>query len=589
MTTSPKRVRSLHRTSIAAALFAAVLLALAWGGVALMLQSKRADALEAEQREMANLASALTEQTLRVFAAVDQATLRTRDAVVGGAAQVDLVRFANETGLAPAILVQLSLTDAGGRFLGSNLDPDGSKSQHVDLSQREHVRVHLQRAPGAKDADVLFIGMPVLGKVSGRWTLQLSRRVTDAQGRLLGVVVASLDPSYFEAVYQRVAIGRSGAVALVGADHRARAQVVGGRAVAGGESAGARASYPFSDAEPTGRRIGLAGPDLQERITAFRRVGEHPVFVVIGTTTAEALAEWRTTRNVMLVLTGALTAVVLAAVLGFVGSMWRLENSNLALQRSQAQARAASEAKTQFLAAMSHELRTPLTSIRGFAELLEKRLPDARFRETAGLIRVGAERLNELFTDILEMTQLEAGALELKSEPVALKPLVEGAAGLFAAAAADKQLALQTQFAAGLPATLRCDGLRLRQILHNLLSNAIKFTPAGEVRLSVDADGDAGQLRFHVCDTGPGIPPEMHEAVFEMFRQGSARVSFQHGGTGLGLAFCRALAERMGGRLELMPASALQPAGAHFTLTLPAPASSSPTGLSPTTHHECTP
>lgn len=567
MRTPAQRAAALHRTSSLAVLFAALLLLLAWSGVALMLRSKHDDALEAERRENTNLASALTEQTLRVFAAVDQATLRTRDAVVAQASQPDLVRFANETGLAPNILVQLSLTDANGRFIGSNLDPDGSKSQHVDLSSREHVRVHLQRAPDEKDADVLFIGMPVLGKVSGRWTVQLSRRVADAQGRLLGVVVASLDPSYFQAVYQRVAIGRSGAVALAGADHRPRVQVVGGRTLTGAaDSPLAQATYPFDDTLSAGDRIGAAGPDQQERITAFRRVGDYPAYVLVTGTTAEALTDWRATRNVVLVLTGVLTAVVLVAVVGFVSSMRRLERSNQQLQQSQAQARSANEAKTQFLAAMSHELRTPLTSIRGFAELLEKRLPDARFRETAGLIRTGAERLNELFTDILEMTQLEAGALELHPEAVAVKPLVEGAAGLFAAAAAEKRLDLQTELGAGVPAAIDCDGLRLRQILHNLLSNAIKFTPSGRVGLSVEAAGP--ELRFHVADTGPGIAPEMRDAVFEMFRQGSARVSFEHGGTGLGLAFCRALAERMGGRLELAPPAPGR--GAHFTLSLPA-------------------
>ena len=111
---------------------------------------------------------------------------------------------------------------------------------------------------------------------------------------------------------------------------------------------------------------------------------------------------------------------------------------------------------------------------------------------------------------------------------------------------------------------LVCDGLRLKQILNNLLSNALKFTEQGEVRLEVEPQG--AQLRFHVMDTGPGIPEHLHELIFEKFRQGSAQVSSEHGGTGLGLALSRALAELMQGELSV---SSVPGEGARFTLTLP--------------------
>ena len=223
------------RLSVMASAFAALLLLIVWLSVIAVLTSKRDDAIEAERRQNVNVANVLGEQTLRVIATLDQACRRVGDAVVEQPDQIpDLVRFANETGMAPRILAQLSLVGADGRFVGSNLDPDGSKSKHVDLSTREHVRVHLDPASLPKDmpqliSEGLFIGKPVLGKVSGKWTIQLSRRISDAQGHVLGVVVASLDPTYFEDVYRGVDVGPQGAVALIGADLNLRARVMGGQ------------------------------------------------------------------------------------------------------------------------------------------------------------------------------------------------------------------------------------------------------------------------------------------------------------------------------------------------------------------------
>jgi signal transduction histidine kinase len=114
------------------------------------------------------------------------------------------------------------------------------------------------------------------------------------------------------------------------------------------------------------------------------------------------------------------------------------------------------------------------------------------------------------------------------------------------------------------PESLLCDGLRLKQVLNNLLSNALKFTESGTVRIEVDATPDT--VRFHVVDSGPGIPAHLHETIFEKFRQGNDRVSYQHGGTGLGLALSRALAALMGGTLGV---ESQEGQGARFTLRLP--------------------
>ncbi|MFO1327471.1 MAG: ATP-binding protein [Rubrivivax sp.] len=543
-------------------------LLVAWGSVAAALYFMRTDAVEADREYRANLARILQEQTVRVLAATDQAAKRLSDAVRDGSFELaDIGRFANETGLAPAILTQLSLVGPDGRFRGSNLDPDGSKSGHVDLSTREHVRVHLApaQAKGAPPVSPggLFIGKPVLGKVSGKWTIQLSRRIDGADGRVLGVVVASLDPLYFEEIYRGVGLGTQGGVTLLGSDLTVRARVIGGRSVGMGSTIdpGAAGSPLVGEQGDYASRSRIDGVPRQ---FTYRRVADYPVYIVVGRSQVEALASWRDALWMSVALTALLTAALVGSAVLFAVGVRRLESTNRALQASEAQAQAANRAKTEFLAAVSHELRTPLTSIRGFAELMEMRLPDARHREQAGLIRKAAEYLNELLTEILDLVKVEAGAMQVDRRPVDPRPVVEGVATFFAVTAADKGLQLQTRFADDLPPAVLADELRLKQILNNLMSNAFKFTEAGSVTIEVDRD--QRHMRLHVVDTGPGIPPHLHETIFERFRQGDGRVSYQHGGTGLGLALSRALVELMGGTLTVQSAVG---AGSRFTVALP--------------------
>jgi signal transduction histidine kinase len=565
---APGAERRLRKLAVGAA---TMLVALAWATVALVLWLRWNDAVVGELRQNTNLARAFEEQTLRVLAAVDQATVRARDDYARhGGGTLDLGRYANETGLVPNILVQLSLVGADGRFIGSNLDPDGRKTGHVDLSEREHVRVHLAPTTltpgtGLKGADDLWIGKPVLGKVSKRWTIQISRRISAADGRVIGVVVASLDPGYFEDVYKRAAIGSLGAVTLVGQDLSIRARVVGGESANQiGESLKRGGSFARQDLQREGTFSGVSTLDGLERYTAYHRIADYPLYVLVATASEEALVGWRTTRDIAVVLTLLLTGAVAAGALVFVAGLRRLEANNAALRASEAQANAANNAKSEFLAAISHELRTPLTSIRGFAELMEHRLDNPKFREQAALIRKGAEYLNQLLGEILDLAKVESGSMTLTPEPVNLRALVQGTADFYALTAAGKGLTLAIEIDPEAPPVVVIDGLRVKQILNNLLSNAIKFTPAGRVDVMLERVGD--QVLMHVADTGPGIAPELHETIFERFRQGSARVSYEHGGTGLGLALSRALAQLMHGSLRV---ESEHGHGARFTLALP--------------------
>lgn len=553
--------------SVVACVFSGLLLLVAWVTMATILDWQWQEKLDAEKRQNTNIAAALQEHTLRVLETVDQAMMKVQNiAKVEQFNGEALVSIANETGMMPHILTQLSFVGADGRFQGSNLDPNGSRSNHVNLMDRDHIRVHLQgelttqARPGMLQ-DGLFVSKSLLGKVSGIWTIQLSRKVIADDGSTLGVVVASLNTDHFVDVYRGVDFGTEGGAALVGLDGLIRVRVLGGT------SASIDTQLPDSLLSAVSRESrGAIFSLTSRRIIGFSRVGVYPLVILSSTSEASAFAPWRTTRNTVLVLTLLLTLAIVAFVAVFLGSLRRLANSNTALVHSEAEAQRANQAKSEFLAAMSHELRTPLTSIRGFAELMELRSKDPLMREQSCLIRQGAEHLNALLTEILDLAKIETGSMQTHPEPLVVSELMAEVSEFYRISAIAKSLALTTTTAPTVPEYLVTDRLKLKQILSNLVSNAIKFTSTGAVGLAVDISPDGNNVLFHVGDTGPGIPSSLYEVIFERFSQGNARISYQHGGTGLGLSLSRELAKLLGGTLTV---ESCVGEGSTFTLSLP--------------------
>ncbi|RMF85932.1 MAG: PAS domain S-box protein, partial [Nitrospirae bacterium] len=244
-----------------------------------------------------------------------------------------------------------------------------------------------------------------------------------------------------------------------------------------------------------------------------------------------------------------------------------LARANEALAAARDEALHASEMKSAFLATMSHEIRTPMNGVIGMAALLLETALDEVQREYAETVRDSAEALLGLINDILDFSKVEAGRLELEETPFDLGHEVEAVARLHAAAAAAKGVELVCAVDPALPAAVRGDPCRVRQIAGNLVGNAVKFTERGEVEVAVAArpEGERVAVEIAVSDTGIGIPAAFRDRLFDPFTQADASTTRRFGGTGLGLAICRQLAELMEGGIEV---ASEEGRGSCFTVRL---------------------
>jgi two-component system, sensor histidine kinase len=239
------------------------------------------------------------------------------------------------------------------------------------------------------------------------------------------------------------------------------------------------------------------------------------------------------------------------------------------LQVAHDRAEAANAAKSMFLANMSHEIRTPLNGVMGVVGALSKTTLDTRQAEMVGLLHTSGETLVRLLSDILDMSKIEAGKLDLELAPFDLHEAVETAVEVFRLRADDKGLDFQVHYGVSAQGRFIGDAVRLRQVISNLTSNAIKFTAHGAVTVAVDVDDAAegpAQLTVTVSDTGCGFDAEAGEVLFSRFQQADGTITRKFGGTGLGLAICQSLCQLHGGSIT---AASTPGEGSQFQVILP--------------------
>ena len=282
-------------------------------------------------------------------------------------------------------------------------------------------------------------------------------------------------------------------------------------------------------------------------VSALLSVGA--VWLVIMPLHMTMLAPYQT----LAFLVGAFTVIAVIAAMRLASAKMRRINENLRL--SEARLLEAGKAKSEFIARMSHELRTPLNAIIGFSEMIREAMVgplDARYRGYGDDIHNAGRHLQNVINDILDISKIEGGRLDLRDEPVAIEDMIESCRRIVAAMAEATGVALSVEVPEGLP-VIRCDALRFRQILLNLMSNAVKFTPAGGSAV-VSAAIEDGCALVTVADTGIGMRADDIAVALQPFCQVSGAddaLTRRFAGTGLGLPLAKTLVELHGGTLAI--------------------------------------
>ena len=545
----------------AVAVFGLALLVLLWIGIFVSLSMEHRRVLVAARADTANLVRAVDEHIQRTIAGLDQTLLYLRAEFQHDPSHFDLNRSVANSVILRRVSVQIALIDGKGWLADSNV----AGFKRMDLSDREHFRVH--RDGGG---DALFISQPVLGRASGKWSIQLTRRLDDAQGKFAGVLVISLDPNYLGEIYGSMDVGEDGSIAVIGADGVVRvASQGGGRFL--GQSLGGGA---ILDAVRDRRAISLDGPgplDNVERIVAIRPLPNLPLSVLVGRSKAEVLAVYD--RAVFMHLLFGL--IVTAALGGALVVLYRMVRSqeaiagDLAIKKAELLAsrvrlrRYVSDLE-RIAEVAAHDLQEPLRRVVAYAQLLSCHVASALDDEGRGYVAHvvdGAQRMRKLVKDLEAFV-----AVDQIGETDG-----ETSAGSAVATAMDR-LAEQIRTAGAdvvvdpLPSA-QVDERALTEIFTQLLDNALRYRAAGRkpvVRVSAIDQGEA--TVFSVSDNGTGIDPRDRVRLFEIFHRLEGIKDHSGTGTGIGLAIVRRMVEHLGGRVwvESQPGE-----GSTFSFSLP--------------------
>jgi signal transduction histidine kinase len=437
----------------------------------------------------------------------------------------------------------------------------------INLADRDYFVDALREGEAAGKRS---ISEPIANRVNGSWTFYISQRLNDRNGQFIGMVVVGLRNSFFSEFFERIRMPSGSSVTLFRDDYIVlsrwpRDDKLLGESFRNGAMPGILRDNP----EGTGA-IFYEGPRISDertrskRIIGVSRLKRYPALLTVTVPEAVYLAEWRVLKWTIIAVT--LLGLAVAGFFGwlFIRLLRRREADIARMDLLRQQAEDASKAKSEFLAMVSHELRTPLNGLLGFSELLKDSPLNTEQKGFADMAYASGLQLRDTINDVLDMSKIEAGELTLHESGFSPCSLAAGVVDLYAQNARVKNIALEFESAADVPAYCLGDPLRLRQVLSNLVNNAIKFTETGKVQVVLSGRSSTpGRyvLRLEVFDTGIGIDDTDLKLLFQPFKQVDSSMSRRHGGTGLGLSISKKLVELMHG---VIGASSRKDLGSQF-------------------------
>ncbi len=553
------------------------------------LTNMRDSTLRNTETNLANISVALAEQASRAFQGLDLvlddvAESLAIEAVVDGdnfrarmASQPvhDILRD-RLTGL--PYVETITLLDVDGNLMNGSEQWPPLPAARVDSDYLGAVR--------ATHTRTTFIGVPVRSASRSGWVVPVAHAIRVRDGDLVGVLVGAISLRYFDEFYQSVSLGEGRTVSLLLGEGVMLARYPTTEAI------GQLVPFGPLTQSMNDRVVTTTAPsaiDGKLHLKVARALTDYPLTVRATQTEETVLREWYSVATVLgLITLGCFVCLLVAAA---ALARWWLQQQALATERAERaeaegaralaeadlarererNAEEASRAKSGFLAMMSHEIRTPMNGVLGLTgTLLDEPLTPSQHKIVAA-IRDSGDSLLRILNDILDLSKLDAGRMELEDTAFSPVTLTHGAVSILGPRAMAKGLSISAECSPDLPPALLGDAGRLRQILLNLVSNAVKFTDAGKVTIRahlLSRQAASVEVEWSVIDTGIGIAPDRIDALFGEFMQADSSITRRFGGTGLGLAISKRLIEQMGGTVGVTSAVG---SGTRFwfRLTLP--------------------